>query len=466
MNPLRTAAILAFAFPALCATAAEKFESSFWVWNRGARLTADETLALRAQNVRTLYWHAGELTTDGAGKWRSISHTDLPPPPAEIRVVPVIRITPETKPPFGSAAQLAAILRERSGSAALATVQLDFDCPERFLRDYAQLVVELRNSLPEVSVTALAHWIDIGAFAPLQQAADEIVPMFYDLDPDPVIRGATLPLPAVDDERVASMLQRWSRCSKPWRAGLPSFARLTLYDRDGKSRGHIRNFSWADVCFNPALATRDGERDGTTLFRATAPTVVANTPVAEGELVAARWPDRRLLERAVQKSKAAGAAGVLWFRLPQASDASGWSLRQIGELMVGRPTEPALSVRRESPTHIALVNGSDADLPPRLSGNGGALDRGYALELDASAPIFREAGAGDFWKVIGHIDPDRTARAVAVSLATRVTLWFSDLRARESLRSGLIALAPEATLGQVRYRILNVPGADQWRQLE
>lgn len=466
MTPLRTVIVLAFGFAPLCATAVEKFESSFWVWHRSEQLTADEMVVLRSQNTRTLYWHVGELTTDSARRWRSLSHTNLPAQPAEVSIVPVVRITPQTKPPFGSAAELAAILRERSGKAALTAVQLDFDCPERFLRDYAQLVSDLRNSVPEVSVTALAHWIDIAAFAPLQQAADEIAPMFYDLEPDPVIRGTMLPLPAVDEERVASMLQRWSRCRKPWRAGLPWFARLTIYDRDGKSRGHIRSFSWTDVCFNPVLATVDGARNGITLLRATKSTAVANTPMAEGELVAARWPDRRVLARAVEKSKAAGAAGVAWFRMPQATDASGWSLLQIGEVMADRVAEPSLVVRSDSPTHIALVNASDTDLPPRLSGNGGALDRGYALELDAPAPIFREVVGGDFWKAIGHVDPDREPRAVVVSLATRVTLWFSDLRARASLRSGFIALAPDAKLGQIRYRILNVPGADQWRQLE
>ena len=183
-------------------------------------------------------------------------------------------------------------------------------------------------------------------------------------------------------------------------------------------------------------------------------------------MLAARWPERQVLARAVTAAKAAGAHGVVWFRLPEPTNSTGWSLRQLGALGTGETGEPALVLRRDENARLVLKNESNIDLAPRLSGTASPLDRGYALELDAPGPIFREALAGDFWKVAGHIDPEATARAVAVPLATRVTFWFSHLRAGESLRSGLIALAPEADFEQIRYRILNAPGAEQWRQLQ
>jgi hypothetical protein len=107
-------------------------------------------------------------------------------------------------------------------------------------------------------------------------------------------------------------------------------------------------------------------------------------------------------------------------------------------------------------------------MEPRLSSakSEGALDRGYALELDAPAAVFRDAQEGDFWRVLGHVDPDGVRRAVAVPLATRLTFWFSHLRARQWLRTGLIQLAPGANLGQIRYRIRNAPGDSVWKNID
>jgi hypothetical protein len=113
---------------------------------------------------------------------------------------------------------------------------------------------------------------------------------------------------------------------------------------------------------------------------------------------------------------------------------------------------------------LELVNDSDGDLATRLSGTA-ALDRGYALELDAPAPIFREALEGNFWRVTGHVDPDTHPRPVPIPLATRLTFWFSHLRAHESLQTGLIQLAPGANFEQIRYRI--IPGSTEtaWRSI-
>jgi hypothetical protein len=127
------------------------------------------------------------------------------------------------------------------------------------------------------------------------------------------------------------------------------------------------------------------------------------------------------------------------------------------------PTESHLVLREKPLGHLTLVNDSDADLEPRFAGNGGQ-DRGYALEIDAPAPVFREAGAGDFWKVTGHINPDTTPVLVAVPLATRLTFWFSHLRAGESLDCGLIQLAPNTSFKNIRYRIL--PQGDAWHPVE
>jgi hypothetical protein len=115
---------------------------------------------------------------------------------------------------------------------------------------------------------------------------------------------------------------------------------------------------------------------------------------------------------------------------------------------------------------LELVNDSERDLPVRLAGAKGDLDRGYALEIDAPATLFRDALAGDFWRVASHANPDAQKPApVAVPLATRLTFWFSHLPAHARLQTGLLQLAPGATLAPLRYRILNCDGADAWKPI-
>ena len=227
--------------------------------------------------------------------------------------------------------------------------------------------------------------------------------MLYDFEPDPTVEGAA-PLPLLVPEKLERSLTEWSHCQIAWRAGLPSFARVTLFDPSGKSRGHIREWSWDDLCFNKSLATLRPTALGVTVFKARAATRVTNTPVKVDQLLAVRWPDRAGLIRVIDQAKKTSARGLVFFRLPDSSAPSGWSLRQLGHLEAA----PHLVFRKTgTPPQLELVNESDADLEPRLSSaNGkGDLDRGYALEVDAPAAIFRDAQEGDFWRVLGHVDP-------------------------------------------------------------
>jgi hypothetical protein len=125
-----------------------------------------------------------------------------------------------------------------------------------------------------------------------------------------------------------------------------------------------------------------------------------------------------------------------------------------------------LTLRPAANDRLELVNDSEYDLPARLAGPKGDLDRGYALEIDAPAALFRDALAGDFWRMASHANPDaEKPTPVAVPLATRLTFWFSHLPARARLQTGLLQLAPGATLDQVRYRILNCEGANAWKPI-
>jgi hypothetical protein len=442
---------------------ADPIETSYWVWNRTQPLSAEEQTELARQKVRALYWNVGELDYRGASwRWKA-APLDLNA--GRLHVVPVVRLTTEERAPF-AAAPLAGLMEKLRPIARDGELQIDFDCPDRLLGRYAAALATLRETIPHLSITALTHWPRLADFPKLAHSVEGIAPMFYDMQADPTGVSATAPPPPLlDPAQVEAALKLWSACPVPWRAGLPTFARLTVFDRTGLSRGQIPNWSWDDFCFHKNLRTFGPTHLGVTLFRADDDIRVARTPVARDEIVASRFVDRGALAQVLEKVRAAGATGVVFFRLADGTDPSGWSASDLGALAA--TDVPLLILRAASDDRLELVNDSARDLPVRLSGEKSDRDRGYALEIDAPAPLFREALAGDFWRVASHIHPDSDKPIpVAVPLATRVTYWFSHLPARSRLQTGLLQLGPGASLDQIRYRILNCEGATAWKPVQ
>lgn len=466
---------MAFFLGLLLPVAVSGGESAFWVWHRRDALSEAER-AVIATSGASLFWHVGELTVSGSAatwRWRDAA----PPEPA---AVPVVRLEILGKAPLDlpGLAEMLAPLADAGGR-----LQIDCDCPDRLLADYTAFLKKLRTKVPHLSATALAGWADRPEFAGLAASVEKLAVMFYDLRPDPLRvqigrpttnsadgtapgdgnkSGAT-PLPFLEHESFQRELASWDACRTPWLAGLPNFFRLTEYDATGRCIGHIRNWTWDEVIFQRALRHESAPAPGVLMLSATADCVIAETPVKAGQLLAVRWPDRAELARALAAVAKSKAAGMAWFRLPDSSDASGWSVAQLRNLA----GKPALRLLVESSGsggsgRLVLKNEGNGDLAPRLEGNGPG-QRGYALEVDAPAQVWREAVAGDFWRLGAHADPDGKPVRVPVPFATRLTFWFSHLRAGESLRTGLIQLAPDAAFGHVRYRIL--PEQPVWNTL-
>lgn len=426
---------------------------AFWVWHRRDPLTAKEKQALTPLRA-LLFWHMGELdlsTSGGKWRWRD---------PVPVSSVPVIRINIMGGDPFAQPGLVDSLAKLADAQGRL---QIDCDCPDRLLTRYARFLKELRAKVPGLSVTALAGWSRHPAFPALQEAAGELLPMFYDLTPDPPRIGPDAPpLPLLELKAFTRQFAPWKECKARWWAGLPNFSRMTLYDREGRFLGHPRNSSWDDVVFQRTLRFVAAPGPGVVLLKAESDFMLNETPVKAGSTIAVRWVDATVLSQALEAVKESSAKGVALFRLPDSADISGWSISQLRTLADGTNQTTTLRLHRQG-EQLVLKNESDADLPPRLKGDA-PLDRGYALEIDAPEQIWREALAGDFWRVAAHADPDGQAVAVAVPLATRLTFWFSALRAGESVRSGLIQFAPGTDFRQIRYRIL--PGDQKWNRFE
>jgi len=437
------------------------FDIRYWAWQRDERLTNAELAELAAQKVDTIYWHAGELQNTGEA-WRWKTRFALPAP-AESRLnyVPVVRLVSRQAQPFSSASTISLMV----SLAPLATkhdeLQLDYDAPDRLLGDYGEALKQIRRLVRRLTITALPHWSRPDCLGALESNVDELLPMLYDFEAEPVLKNHA-PLPLIAPEKMARMLNDWRGCGKPWRAGLPVFARLTLYDAAGKFRGQIRNWNWDELCFGRSLALVSPAQFGTSVLRAKTSTSVSNTRLRENEELAARVVDRAALRDAIAAASKAGAQGVVFFRLPDGSASSGWSLHQLGHL----EAKPELIVRKSNAAEsLELRNRGDGDLEPRFTANE-TSGSGFALELETVASIFREAQPGDFAAVAASSMSGDRIKPAAVPFATRLVFRFSRIRAQEILRTGLIQLAPGADFRQVRYRVIGVEENPPWKSLE
>lgn len=464
---------LSFIALLLASHAAVAFETVYWVWHRDTALRAAEIESLQRQGVRTLYWHVGTLHPDGDA-WRVEGQLRFPPTQeGPFEIAPVLRLSAEGRPAFTEAAASSAarVLVEALRQTGASEAQLDYDCPDRRLAEYARFVAQCRARISpaKLGVTALAGWSRLPAFAEIQASADRLFPMFYDVAADlPAEVRAGKARPILDLARCEQQLLSWRACKTPWLAGLPNFARVTTFDAGGRSRGHLRAWEWDSICFNGALSASASPAAGVTFFRADYETRIDNTGVAAGDSIACRWPEPSQMVRAIAAASANGAGGVAIFRLPGAGPQSGASLVQMETLLrEGSAGAPELRVRLHS-NALELANISASDLPPRFQGPNGAHDRGWPLELESTAgAVFREAGAGEFAQVFGQADPDAAEPPrVAVPLAERLTFWFADLRAGRSRQGGLLQLAPGADLTTLRWRIPGSPKNSTWQPLE
>lgn len=437
-------------------TSAWAHDVRYWAWQRDDPLDERELVELAAQGVDTIYWQVGELENVGQA-WRWKARFSFPSSDARFRFVPVVRLVSRERQPF-SGPSVAALLASLSPvTVKRDELQLDYDSPDRVLADYAAALKKIHELVPRLTIAALPHWSRADHLKLLEPNVDELLPMLYDFEAEPILKDQW-PLPLISPEKISKLIDSWRACRKPWRAGLPVFARLSVYDANNKLRGQIRNWNWDEICFNQSFQLVRGGQFGTTILRAAIPTSIANTAIKAGEELIVREADRGTLQDAIAAALRAGAQSIVFFRLPDSSASSGWSLNQLGHLAA----KPRLILQKPADLEtLELSNTGDGDLAPRLP-IGGETEGGYALEIDAASPIFREAERGDFASVAAFAG-EKPAR---VPFATRLRFRFAQIRAKENLRTGLFQLAPGADFHQTRYRILNSEGNSTWKPLE
>ena len=412
-----------------------------------------------------MFWHLADFappSEDGDAvpwRWRSLAR---PAGLEGIDLIPVVRVHPSAaffeKVNGDSGGQWFFGDEEVEGFAnwqAFTEVQLDFDCPTRLLKDYADFVRQMKARSPEqkISITALASWIDHADFVSLATGVDTVYPMFYDLEVDraeEVRRGRWHAL--ADPLGHAHWLEKWAACPVPWVAGLPNFSRVSVFASDGRLQGHLKSWNWDELVFHPDLQVDAGDAPaaGVLALVVVRATRLADVALEAGDRVVLRRPDLSVLRELHDQAFARGASGVCWFRLPGPGDQGGWSLAQIAT-----GAEPVMQLTRLSDGRLQLVNSGGGDLPPRFRGRDGPDDRGWKLEVEVPVAGGIVSGSpGQFVRMAAHADPDTEGAArVHPTEARRLTFWFSQLAAGVTLNTGVIASSNEPEAGRMRWRV-------------
>jgi hypothetical protein len=251
--------------------------------------------------------------------------------------------------PFEAAGEpyetIASLVRVRLGDARraglpIAEVQIDFDCPTSKLDGYRVWVDALRREVGPIplTITALPAWLGAPAFERLIDATDGYVLQVHALERP---SRADAPLVLCDPEAAMRAAERAARLGRPFRVSLPTYGYLVAFDAEGKFLGLSAD--------GPQVSWPGGARVRQ----------LWADPAAMAELVT-RWTADR----------PAALVGLVWYRLPVATDAMNWRAQTLAAVRAGKRPAAELHAEIGAPEpllhEITLVNAGDADAPPGL----------------------------------------------------------------------------------------------------
>ncbi len=286
------------------------------------------------------------------------------------------------------AAQVLAAAQSRG--LRVAELQLDFDCAESRLADYAVLIARLKKTVAvPLIITALPCWLNNALFAKLAKSSDGFVLQVHSLEkPQSPEQAMTL----CDPVKAAAWVEQAGRLGVPFRVALPTYGYLAAFSAEGRLLG---------ISAEGPARSWDAQ---TRLLSMRA------DPVGLAKLTR-DWSAKRN----------PNLTGIIWYRLPVPGDRLNWNWRTLSALMSGRPVVERVTLRVDYPepplAEVTLVNEGETDVLPRseleLHWSGGRLLggdglSGYALERAgeqrarlnyADSRSARVLGAGERCKV-------------------------------------------------------------------
>jgi hypothetical protein len=231
----------------------------------------------------------------------------------------------------------------RSAGVTLAEFQLDFDCAQKKLAGYAHWVRAIRRAVEPVPlvITTLPSWLPEPAFPTLVAEVSGYVLQVHSVASP---RGDESTMICNPDE-ARQWVAKAAKLGQPFEIALPTYRSVVGYSPEGKLLGVVSD------------SVRPTWPPGSLLKE------YATDPAAMAALVA-EW----------QKQKPAGCRGLLWYRLPVATDENNWRWSTLRAVMAGHAPKGSWKVRVEgtvtlpsehpNPADFVLLNDGETDGPP------------------------------------------------------------------------------------------------------
>lgn len=337
-----------------------------YVWQRAWTPHVISSVSRSSDIVRA--WRLLLAEADASGRWATVNIPWSDVQATRKPVIGVIRIDGRLDEARIPAMLDQVMARLEPVSAALAGVEIDYDCPTSKLATYTRFLAALRSRLApslKLSITALPTWMTSSQLEPLTRDLDEIV----------------LQVHAVDDPRRGlfdpDQAERWvrefgRRIHRPFRVALPAYDVRVTWRSDGR------------------LASVEGEM----------PLRIGRS----GELLAAAPEAVLEFLHAMRRGAPEDLVGIAWFRLPTDADSRAWSLQTwraviAGELPAARLSAGLVPAERTDLWTVTLSNDGPADaalprqvrLDPACEAADGA--NGFRLAA-AGGPLVLEAARG------------------------------------------------------------------------
>ena len=382
---------LSGSMPQIRATAAPLPHDAY-VWQRSWTPHVISSVSRSSDIVRA--WRLLLAEADASGRWATVNIPWSDVQATQRPVIGVIRIDGRLDEARIPAMLDQVMARLEPVSAALAGVEIDYDCPTSKLATYARFLAALRSRLApalKLSITALPTWMTSSQLEPLTRDLDEIV----------------LQVHAVDDPRRGlfdpDQAERWvrdfgRRIHRPFRVALPAYDVRVTWRPDGR------------------LASVEGEMP----LRAG----------RGGDLLAAAPESVLRFLNAMRRGAPEGLIGIAWFRLPTDADSRAWSLQTwraviAGDLPPARLSAGLVPAERSDLWTVTLSNDGPVDAPlPRRVRLDPACEmadgaNGFKLAAADGSLVLEATGSGrlraDHKRIIGWArctEPERTLDVV------------------------------------------------------
>ena len=205
-------------------------------------------------------------------------------------------------------AEVAAVFKQVA-ELSPSEIQCDFDCPQRRLDGYADLLAGLRKAVGRIPLvpTALPSWLDERDFGKLARVGSGYVLQVHSLQ---LPKHPGEPIVIFDPAEARTAAKKAARIAVPFRIAMATYGCEVRFGEDGK----VLDVVSEDLAeMPPGVMKRD---------------FALADPVASAQLVR-EWKSER----------PEGLRGIIWYRLPVVGDRRNWPLETLRLVARGEISE-------------------------------------------------------------------------------------------------------------------------------